>query len=451
MGRCPSCGEWNSLVEKPREAVEDAATVAKRRGWLTGLAEEEIKDLTTGPLELTKAGVEEARRYSIKMGELDRVLGGGLVRGSVVLVGGEPGVGKSTLLMQLSDNIAKYGKVIYVSGEESASQIKLRADRLGVASDNILLYTEGNFDSIADHLVSERPVAVIIDSIQTMYTSKVSSAPGSIAQVRQVAEDLLNIAKTLGISAILVGHVTKDGSIAGPRVLEHLVDTVIYFEGDKSAGYRIIRAIKNRFGATDEVGIFEMTSSGLREVPDPSAAMLEGRPKEVSGTAIASVVEGTRPLLIEIQALLSTSSFANPQRITQGIDRVRAGMLIAVAEKNLNLGLGTMDAYINVVGGLASSGNSTDLAVTAAVISAVKNFPIKEDTVIFGEIGLTGEVRPVPSAVKRALEASKSGFKTCILPGACKRQFADVKNPSLPDLIFVDKVRELADVLFAGK
>lgn len=450
MGKCPGCGAWNTIVEEkatPSSSGSSApGTLGAVGGWLAGLSDGQ--SVIPSAISLDNVSRDIAERYTTGIGELDRVLGGGLVKGSVVLVGGEPGIGKSTLLMQVCGKLAAGGPVAYISGEESFSQIGMRADRIGVKSPGIKLFPETSFESVAGFLLKEKPIAAVIDSIQTMYVPDVSSAPGSVTQVREATAGLLKIAKTTGISIILVGHVTKDGNIAGPRVLEHMVDTVLYFEGDKHSQYRIVRAVKNRFGATDEIGVFEMTDKGLSEVADPSSAMLEGRPRGVPGTVITSRMEGTRPVLVEIQALLNTVSYSNPQRVTQGIDRVRAGMILAVTDKKLDLGLYSMDAYINVVGGLDTNEPAADLAVAAAVISAVKDRPVRSGLVIFGELGLTGEIRPVSSAVRRAVEAAREGFEACIVPGSCRRQFRDTQKDLLPDLLFVDNIGEMVDILF---
>lgn len=450
MGKCPGCGAWNTIVEeKASPSVKDPhgpGTAGAVGGWLADIMPS--SDGMAEAVSLDSASRDTAQRYTIGIGELDRVLGGGFVKGSVVLVGGEPGIGKSTLLMQVCGKLAEYGSIAYVSGEESFSQIGMRADRLGVRSSGIKLLAETSFNSVAAYLMKHRPVVTIIDSIQTMFVPEVSSAPGSVTQIREATAGLLRIAKSLGISIVLVGHVTKDGSIAGPRILEHMVDAVLYFEGERNGQYRIIRAVKNRFGATDEIGVFEMTDKGLAEVTDPSSAMLEGRPRGVPGSAITPCMEGTRPLLAEIQALLNNVAYSNPLRVTQGLDRTRAGMILAVTDKKLNLGLSSMDAYINVVGGLSTEEPSADLAVAAAVVSAVKNKPIRNGLVIFGELGLTGEIRPVRSAVKRVLEAAREDFTACILPGACRRQFRDLDGKTCPDLLFVDSIGEMVDILF---
>jgi DNA repair protein RadA/Sms len=441
VGRCPECGAWNTVVEQ--KAIAPAA--AHAGGWVSGSVAAGDKAVAVA---LSEISGESDDRFVTGIGELDRVLGGGLVRGSVVLVGGEPGIGKSTLLMQVCGKLSSEKGIAYISGEESPRQIKLRADRLGVSSPEIRLIAGTNFDQIADYITTKRPAAAIIDSIQTMFVPALTAAPGSVSQVREVTAGLLRIAKSEGVAIILVGHVTKDGSIAGPRVLEHMVDTVLYFEGDRHSQYRIVRAVKNRFGATDEIGVFEMTERGLVEVPNPSSAMLEGRPRGVAGTIVTACMEGTRPVLVEVQALLNEIDYGNPARVTQGLDRTRAGMLLAVTEKKLSIGLGRMDAYINVVGGLNTDEPSTDLAVAASVLSAARARPARPGVVIFGEVGLTGEIRPVSAAVRRAGEAKRMGFDACILPGACRRQFDNAKTVDLPDLLFVDSLGEMVDILF---
>ena len=441
VGRCPGCGAWNTVVEQKAPAP----AAGRSGGWLQGSAPLAGKAEAVALSEIPGTSDD---RFVTGIGELDRVLGGGLVRGSVVLVGGEPGIGKSTLLMQVCGKLASAAGIAYISGEESPRQIKLRADRLGVTSPEIRLIAGSDFDQIADYITTNRPAAAIIDSIQTMVSPALAAAPGSVGQIREVTAGLLRIAKSEGVAIILVGHVTKDGSIAGPRVLEHMVDTVLYFEGDRHSQYRIVRAVKNRFGATDEIGVFEMTELGLAEVPNPSSAMLEGRPRGVAGTIVTGCMEGTRPVLVEVQALLNEIDYGNPARVTQGLDRTRAGMLLAVTEKKLGIGLGKMDAYINVVGGLTTDEPSTDLAVAAAVISAARGKPARPGVVIFGEVGLTGEIRPVSSAVRRAAEVRRMGFDSCILPGACRKQFDKVRSVDLPDLLFVDSLGEMVDILF---
>ena len=353
------------------------------------------------------------------MDELDRVLGGGVVQGSMVLVGGDPGIGKSTLLLQVCKLLSDLGhKILYISGEESLQQIKMRARRIGEFNENLRLLCETNLETISTTIENEKPEAVIIDSIQTMYNEEVSSAPGSVSQVRESTGILMKIAKGSGISVFIVGHVTKDGSVAGPRVLEHMVDTVLYFEGDRHASYRILRSVKNRFGSTNEIGVFEMQERGLVEVKNPSQVMLNGRPTDASGTVVVCSLEGTRPILIEIQALVTKTNFGLPRRTSVGIDYNRVNLLMAVLEKRAGLALGNCDAYVNLAGGMKLGEPAIDLGIVVAIISSYKNRTVDPDTLIFGEVGLSGEVRGVSQAQQRVKEAEKMGFTTCIMPKA---------------------------------
>ncbi len=405
LGRCPDCGSFNTFDE------EMIASPVKVRG--AGI-QSSLK-----PQRLNEIKPISEGRTTTGMGELDRVLGGGLVEGSLTLIGGDPGIGKSTLLLQICSELSRQGKsVLYVSGEESPHQIKLRADRLGVDSENIKILSETNITQIDNVIMNEAPDFLIIDSIQTMYTEEASSAPGSVTQVRETTAKLMNVSKVRGISVIIVGHVTKEGSIAGPRVLEHMVDTVLYFEGDKTAAYRILRAVKNRFGGTNEIGVFEMTSEGLKEILNPSAYILSDRPVGVPGSVVTCSIEGTRPLLIEVQALVSYTSFNMPRRMSTGTDFNRTAIIIAVLEKRAGLQLSSYDSYINLTGGIRVTEPSIDAAIAAAIASSYRNMPISEDMLIFGEIGLTGELRAVTEAKKRVQEAQKMGFKTCIVPKA---------------------------------
>ena len=445
MGKCPGCGSWNTIVEEkviPASAKSNSAA----RSWISGISEAEA--MAEHAVLLDQVTTDKEQRYSTGIHELDRVLGGGFVRGSLVLVGGDPGIGKSTLMMQVCGKGSFHGEVLYVSGEESPQQVKLRADRLGITSDRIRLFAQTSFVQVAEAIVKIRPRLVVIDSIQTMYSEELSAAPGSVSQVREVTAGLLRIAKNTGATIVLLGHVTKDGAIAGPRVLEHMVDTVLYFEGERQNPYRIIRAVKNRFGATDEIGIFEMTDHGLVEVANASAAMLEGRPVGVAGTVVTASMEGTRPILIEIQALINETSFSVPQRMTQGLDRNRVSMLLAVLEKKVSIGLNNMDAYINVIGGMKADEPALDLAILAAIVSCIRNKPIRANVMVFGEIGLTGEIRPVPSADRRVMEAERMGFQSCILPGGCRKSIEKIRKGRLPDLLYVDNLGEMIDILF---
>jgi DNA repair protein RadA/Sms len=445
MGKCPGCGAWNTIVEE-KQVLASTKNTSSTRGWISGVSEAEARAGTVVPLD--QVTTDKEQRYTTGIHELDRVLGGGFVRGSLVLVGGDPGIGKSTLLMQVCGMGSFQGEVLYVSGEESLQQVRLRADRLAVVSGRIKLLAQTSFVIVAETIIKTRPRLVIIDSIQTMYSDDLAAAPGSVSQVREVTAGLLRIAKSTDTTIVLVGHVTKDGAIAGPRILEHMVDTVLYFEGERQNPYRIIRAVKNRFGATDELGIFEMTDHGLLEVANASAAMLEGRPVGVPGTVVTACMEGTRPILIEIQALINETNYAVPQRVTQGLDRNRVSMLLAVLEKKVSVGLGNMDAFINVIGGMKADEPALDLAILAAVLSCIKNRPIRQNVLIFGEVGLTGEIRPVASADRRVMEAKRMGFVSCILPGGSRKSIDKSKNADLPDLLYVDHIGEMMDILF---
>ena len=374
------------------------------------------------------------------MGELDRVLGGGIVQGSLVLVGGDPGIGKSTLLLQVCRNLSAAGKkVLYISGEESLQQIRLRAERMGTFTDLLLILCETSLETIREAIARIQPEVVIIDSIQTMYNENVSSAPGSVSQVRESTGVLMQIAKGMNITIFIVGHVTKEGVVAGPRVLEHMVDTVLYFEGDRYASYRILRGVKNRFGSTNEIGVFEMRGSGLAEVTNPSEYMLEGKPEGASGSIVACTMEGTRPVLLEVQALVCQSNLAFPRRTAAGTDLNRANLLMAVLEKRAGLRLSSCDAYINIAGGIRMNEPALDLGIALAIASSMRDRPIDEKTIAFGEIGLSGEVRSVTMAEQRVREAKKLGFTTVILPAGCKKQAARVEGI---ELIPVKNVRE---------
>ena len=410
MGQCPGCHEWNTFAEEP-VTVSSAKTVS-------GISRKPAE-----PVKITAVTVGETARISTGIGELDRVLGGGIVTGSLVLVGGDPGIGKSTLLLQTCRNLAAAGRtVLYVSGEESLQQIKMRAERMGEFSENLLLLCETNVADIREVIQRLMPEIVIIDSIQTMYNETVSSAPGSVSQVRETTGALMQIAKTLNITVFIVGHVTKEGVVAGPRVLEHMVDTVLYFEGERNAVYRILRGVKNRFGSTNEIGVFEMRGSGLTEVENPSEYMLSGKPEGASGSIVACSMEGTRPVLIEVQALISRSTLAYPRRTAAGTDLNRVNLLLAVLEKRAGLQLSNCDAYINIAGGIRMQEPAIDLGIVLAVISSSRDIPIDEKTMAFGEVGLSGEVRAVSMTEQRVQEAKKLGFETVILPEVCKKQ-----------------------------
>jgi DNA repair protein RadA/Sms len=431
MGRCPDCGEWNTLVGT---VVEPKASRARRMA-LTAAPQNE-------PQLLRDVVADGFERVSLSMGELDRVLGGGLVPGSLVLIGGDPGIGKSTLLLQASAALAATGRpVLYVSGEESAQQIKLRAARLGLTGDGLYLLTETNGDVIIGHIERLDPQLVVIDSIQTVYLDELESAAGSVSQVRESAAQLMQVAKGRGISVVLIGHVTKAGAIAGPRVLEHIVDTVLYLEGDRFHAYRLLRCVKNRFGASSEVGVFEMRDVGMAEVANPSEVFLAERLLNASGSAIAVTLEGTRPLLVEIQALTSTTSFGNPRRTANGIDFNRLLLLTAVLSKRVGVRLSDQDVFVNVVGGLRVGEPAADLAVACAVASSFRDVPVAGDLAIVGEVGLSGELRAVSQLKTRLNEAAKLGFKRCLVPQS--RHLDKVKLPELEIL----NARSLAQAL----
>ena len=418
MGQCPGCREWNTFVEETVEK-KSAAKAHERRA-------------AGGPVCLSSIETKDEERVTTQMQELDRVLGGGIVPGSLVLVGGDPGIGKSTLLLQVCQKLADDGhEVLYISGEESLKQIKLRAERIGQFSDKLRLFCETNLELIGDTIRSSKPEVVIIDSIQTMYNEDVSSAPGSVSQVRESTSVLMQLAKGLGISIFIVGHVTKEGTVAGPRVLEHMVDTVLYFEGDRHASYRILRAVKNRFGSTNEIGVFEMRETGLTEVENPSQFMLNGRPEEASGSIVACPMEGTRPILLEIQALVARSQLAMPRRTAAGMDYNRVSLLLAVLEKRLNLHLSGSDVYVNIAGGIRINEPAIDLGVVLAIVSSSRDRAIDEKVLAFGEVGLSGEVRAVSQAAQRVQEAKKLGFTTVILPEVCREQIGEVKGVRL--------------------
>ena len=375
-----------------------------------------------------QTGAEDDVRCATGIKELDRVLGGGIVPGSLVLVGGDPGIGKSTLLLQVCRILADKKKVLYISGEESQTQIKLRANRMGNFADGLFLLCETNLEIIRGILEKERPELVVIDSIQTMYSEEVSSAPGSVSQVRESTNVFMQLAKGLCIPIFIVGHVTKEGTVAGPRVLEHMVDTVLYFEGDRHASYRILRAVKNRFGSTNEIGVFEMRQSGLEEVENPSEYMLSGRPEQSAGSVVACSMEGTRPILIEIQALVCRSNFGMPRRTAAGTDYNRVNLLMAVLEKRLGMALSNSDAYVNIAGGIRMNEPAIDLGIVMALVSSYRNRPVDEKTIVFGEVGLSGEVRAVNMPEQRVAEAKKLGFETCILPQVCMKMVKDIKG-----------------------
>lgn len=435
LGKCPSCNNWNTFCE-------EAETV----GGKFDLAKPTTVS-SSKPMTLSEISETQGERLATGTSELDRVLGGGIVRGSMVLVGGDPGIGKSTLLLQICQSLGEDMPVLYVSGEESLQQIKLRAERLGVKGQNLKLLAETNLDFIVHHAKELCPSVMIVDSIQTVYREEVSSAPGSVAQVREATHFLMRLAKENNIAIFIVGHVTKEGSIAGPRVLEHMVDCVLYFEGDRQQSYRILRTVKNRFGSTNEIGVFEMKDSGLKEVANPSAMMLSGRPDNISGSAIVCTMEGTRPMLAEIQALSAPTGFAIARRMSTGIDSGRATMLVAILEKKLGYSMQGQDVYINVVGGLKLTETASDLAVITSVASNYKNFVIDGKTLVLGEVGLTGEVRSVSFAQRRVAEAKKLGFKKCIIAYDSAKEASEVKGI---EIIPVRTVSEAIKIL-SGK
>ncbi|MCH5188544.1 MAG: DNA repair protein RadA [Oscillospiraceae bacterium] len=408
MGKCPGCGSWNTYIEEKIERTSAGAASAP----LAAIREKRRAE----PKSITAVSTDIEERTSSGSDELDRVLGGGVVTGSLVLCGGEPGIGKSTLLLQVCRHIANTGTVLYISGEESERQIKMRADRLGALSENILVANETDLTSINEAIASVKPKTVIIDSVQTIYNSELQSSPGSVAQVRECTMSFMRTAKDNGITFFIVGHVTKDGNIAGPRVLEHMVDCVLYFEGERHQSYRIVRAVKNRFGSTNEIGVFEMSDKGLIDVLNPSHMLLSGRPVDVPGSAVVCSIEGTRPILAEIQALVARSVYPNPKRMAEGLDNNRASIIITVLEKRTGLNLAMQDSYINVTGGIKLDEPATDLAVAAAVASSAMNVPVPQDMAFFGEVGLTGELRTVTQAARRIAEIEKMGFKRCMLP-----------------------------------
>lgn len=418
QGQCPGCKAWNTFVEEPAQIVKGVRTQNSGR---------ELK-----PVALKQVSLTEQTRVSTGMKELDRVLGGGIVRGSLLLVGGDPGIGKSTILLQVCRNLsAAHHKVLYISGEESLQQIRMRAGRIGEFTDDLLLLCETNLEDIRTTIERCKPEMVVIDSIQTMFSGEVTSAPGSVSQVREATSVLLQIAKGLDITIFIVGHVTKEGNVAGPRVLEHMVDTVLYFEGDRHASYRILRGVKNRFGSTNEIGVFEMRSDGLVEVENPSEYMLSGKPQGASGSVVACSMEGTRPVLLEIQALVCHSNFGIPRRTAAGTDFNRVNLLMAVLEKRLGMNLSTCDAYVNIAGGIRMTEPAIDLGIVLAIISSFRDKAIADDVLAFGEVGLSGEVRAVSMAEQRVLEARKLGFHQVILPSVCMPSVSQITGIQL--------------------
>ena len=424
FGRCPACNEWNTCYEEKINLKSSGKSASKKTATTVKLDDVKKQDIVR-----TKTGFDE----------LDRVLGGGLVKGSLTLLGGEPGIGKSTLILQICDKIKGEGQVLYVSGEESAQQIKIRADRLGIKNNDIVFLGETDIDAIEDAILKTNPKLVIIDSIQTMYSDDITSGPGSVSQVREITARIMKMCKQEEITTIIIGHVTKDGNIAGPRVLEHMVDTVLYLEGERYFAYRILRGVKNRFGSTNEIGMFEMNDIGMCEIDNPSSVLLSEKNENVAGSIVVASIEGTRPILVELQALTATSVFGMPRRTANGIDYNRLTLLIAVLEKRTGLPLGNQDVYLNIVGGIKINEPALDLGIILAVSSSFKNIPIPNDVIAIGEVGLTGEVRSVNQIEKRIKEAEKLGFKKCIIPESNKKLLKDTYKL---DIIGVQNISE---------
>lgn len=434
MGQCPACRQWNTMVEEPVAPKKESAARSAP-----------AFSMRTPPMKLSEVSLAEQDRMSTGYGELDRVLGSGIVGGSMILVGGDPGIGKSTLLLQVCRNLAAAGKrVLYISGEESLKQIRLRAERIGDMNGELYFLCETALGRIEEEIKKLKPDVAVIDSIQTMFCDSAAAAPGSVSQVRESTSLLMQIAKGLGVAMFIVGHVTKEGVVAGPRLLEHMVDTVLYFEGERNAAYRVVRGVKNRFGSTNEIGVFEMTEAGLKEVPNPSEYMLNGRPEGASGAVVACSMEGTRPILIEVQALVTRTNFGMPRRTAAGVDYNRVNLLTAVLEKRCRYDLSQMDAYVNIAGGMKMNEPALDLAIAMAIISSYKDVPVDEKTIIFGEVGLSGEVRAVSMAEQRVNEAVKLGFEACILPRICLEKMK--KNDKIK-LYGVSSLREAIALL----
>ncbi len=433
MGQCPACKAWNSFVE-------ETVTPAKKGAVSSG-----VSRAAKTPVPISGISMEKEDRITSGLEELDRVLGGGIVGGSLVLVGGDPGIGKSTLLLQVCRNLAAMSlPVLYISGEESLRQIRMRAERIGSFSDDLQLLCETNLGTIREVIETKKPAVVVVDSIQTMYEEEIGAAPGSVSQVRESTNVLLQLAKGLGVTIFIVGHVTKEGNVAGPRVLEHMVDTVLYFEGDRYASYRILRAVKNRFGSTNEIGVFEMGGEGLAEVKNPSEYLLSGRPENASGSVVACSMNGTRPLLVEIQALLCQSNFGIPRRTTVGTDFNRVNLLMAVLERKAGIHLSSQDAYVNIAGGMRMTEPAIDLGLCLAIVSSFRDIVISDKLMAFGEVGLGGEVRSVSMPGQRVQEAGKLGFDTVILPSVCRKAVKDSGNIRL---VYVSSVREAIDFI----
>ncbi len=429
LGRCPGCAQWNTFVEeKITKEVSGALNTGIRN--------------TPVAVPINEVSIDDENRLSTSIDELDRVIGGGVVKGSMILIAGDPGVGKSTLMLMLSGNIAKSHRVLYVSGEESVRQIKMRAKRLNVDASELYLVSETNINSITRLVEEIQPSYLVVDSIQTLYDDAIQSAPGSVSQVRETTNTLMQIAKTQGISVFIVGHVTKGGAIAGPMVLEHMVDTVLYFEGERHQTYRVLRSVKNRFGSTNEIGVFEMKENGLVEVQNPSLALLSGRPVDCPGTAVVCTMEGTRPMLIEVQALVTRSGFMNARRMATGFDVNRLSLLLAVMEKRLGLKLSNFDVYVNVIGGIRITEPAVDMPVVAAILSSYRDLSLNPGMVFFGEVGLTGEIRTVSHVDKRVSEAIRLGFTKCIVPKGNK-----LKPNEKDKIVSISSIQELNELL----
>ena len=437
LGKCPECSKWNTFVEE----IEDKRSKFNKEVFV-------IDKSSSRPLNINSIETIKEQRFSTCINELDRVLGGGVVKGSLVLVGGDPGIGKSTLLIQVASNVANSGKkVLYISGEESASQIKMRAQRLGIQSDNLYIFAENNLSIIEAHLEGVNPDLIIVDSIQTVFSPEITSAPGTVSQIKEGTSRFMKISKKMGISTFVVGHVTKEGSLAGPKVLEHMVDTVLYFEGERFNTYRLIRAVKNRFGSTNELGVFEMRELGLVELENPSKILIAEKPKDVAGSVIISTVEGTRPMLLELQALVSPTSFGIPKRTATGVDYNRVSLLMAVLEKRVGMQIQNQDVYINVVGGLKVNEPSIDLGIIMSIASSFRNIPIDGNVAITGEVGLTGEIRAVSFIEKRIAECKKLGFTKMVIP---KSNYEAVKDIKDIEICPVDSVRQAINIVLGG-
>lgn len=439
LGKCPECMKWNTFVEE----IEDKSSKGNHRETFV------IDKSSQKPVNINSITIKHEERFSSGINELNRVLGGGIVRGSLVLVGGDPGIGKSTLLLQVSESVAQSGKkVLYISGEESESQIKMRAERLNAKSENLFIMAENNLNIIEHNLEGFDPDLIILDSIQTVFTPDIASAPGTVSQIKEGTSRFMRISKKMGISTFVVGHVTKEGSLAGPKIMEHMVDTVLYFEGERYNTYRLIRAVKNRFGSTNELGVFEMSEKGLQELENPSKALISEKPENASGSVIVSTVEGTRPMLLELQALVSPTSFGIPRRTATGIDFNRVNLLLAVLEKRAGMQIQNQDVYLNIVGGIKINEPSMDLGVILAVASGFRNIPISGEVAVTGEVGLTGEIRGVSYIEKRISECRKLGFKKIIIP---KSNYEAVKDVKGIEIWPVENVRQAINMVLRGE